>query len=79
MEEMGAEEQAILLVALELQVEQTLVAVRGLDLVVEHLEQVLLVVLGLSLSLTQAHNNLVVAQSHQVVARLFTHLLLVVC
>jgi hypothetical protein len=41
-------------------------------------KHLLLAVLALSLSLTQAHNNLVVAQSHQVVVTLSIHLLLVV-
>jgi hypothetical protein len=46
--------------------------------VLDKLAQAVLVALVLSSSLTQAHNNLVVAQSHLVVVTLFTHSPLVV-
>jgi hypothetical protein len=52
------------------------VVVAQVDLVLIFL---VLAVQALSLSLTQAHNNSVVAQFQQVVVRLFTHSLLVVC
>jgi hypothetical protein len=61
---------------LELLILAVVVAVVGLLELL--MEQVVLVAQALSSSLTQAHNNLVVAQSLQLVATLSIHSLLVV-
>jgi hypothetical protein len=50
----------------------------AVEVVAQIHKHLLLVALVLSSSLTQAHNNLVVAQSHQVVETLSIHSLLVV-
>jgi hypothetical protein len=65
-------------IQIQVLVRQTLVGAEVVVMVEQSLKLAVQAVLELSSSLTQAHNNLVVAQSHQAVETQSIHLLLVV-